>query len=236
MSWNISKILAPLVLLAIPLLQGCVGPARYDAAKFGTIQQVSILGFSENELNFWADIDRSGNAYSAAGANNSKADRFSELLSNRLKEIYPKMQDSLTATLQSHGIEVTAIPAPRNSVGMTESQYSSVKVPLLLECKIHLGFVLVNGGIMPTATIFYKLLASKDTNSTTRDLRLERHLSIGYGPYSSWTQPEVIGFPKKLYPNESYVLNHPDEVAADLISMASELGNAAALTLHQSAQ
>lgn len=222
------------LLLVIPLLQGCAGPAKYDVSKFGIIQEVGILGFSENEIEFWANIDRSSNMYSAAGANDSKARRFSKLYKSHLKDLYPKLQDSVSTSLLNHRINSTLIPVPRNTVGIAESQYTSLDEPLLIECKIHIGFVLVEGGIMPTATVIYKVLAKKDRFG--RDLRLEKRLSIGYGIAVRGERPDIIAFPSKLYPDEEYVIDHPDEVAADLIAMAAPLGKATALTLQQSMQ
>lgn len=220
--------------MAAALIQGCAGPAKYDVAKFGQIQKVGILDLSGKELDFWADIDRSSNAYSAAGANNSKASQLSNLLSGRLKEAYPKMQDSLATSLRNYGLDASIEPVPRGYAGATSTDYSSIKEPLLLQCKIQFGFVLVKGGVMPSATIRYKLLASNKDDYSKRELRLERNLSIGYGQHKMGAQPELLGFPKKLYPNESYVLEHPDEVASDLNEMAVELGRFAALTIHQS--
>lgn len=240
MGWNISKIFTFPTLLAISLLQGCAGPARYDVAKFGTVQQVGILDFSESELSFWAEIERGGNPSFTAGVNNSKAARFSRLLSGHHKEIYAGMHDALKSTLKRYSIEATTIPAPLGPPGLAENQYSSryasIKVPLLLKCKMQLGFVQTQEGIIPSTTITYKILASKEANSPTREVRLDRSLSIGYGRYFSVNTPQVIGLPKKLYPDEKYILDHPDEVAADLITIASELGNAAALSIHQSTQ
>lgn len=216
------------LLLVIPLLHGCAGPAKYDVSKFGTIQKVGILGFSENEIEFWADIDRSSNMYSSAGANDSKARRFTKLLKDQLKDFYPTLQNSISATLHDQKIDSTLIPVPRDSAGIAESRYTSIDQPLLLECKVHIGFVLVNGGIMPTATVFYRIV---ETNGPSR---LEKHLSIGYGKPSPWMEAEIIDFPKKLYPNEKYVVDHSSEIANDLLSMASPLGKATAQSLLKS--
>lgn len=209
------------------VLSGCAGPAKYDTTKFGAIQKVGVLTFTENEIEFWADIDRSGNMYSAAGANDSKARRFSKLLKNELKVFYPSFLSAVSTTLHNKRIDSVEISVPRTPSGIASANYTNINEPLLLECKIHIGFVLVKGGIMPSASVFYKLLASDGS------VRFEKHLSIGYGKNGGMMETEVIAFPSKIYPDEQFVINHPSEISTDLLNLAEPLGQAAVLLLIQ---
>lgn len=216
-----------LTLPMFSVLSGCAGPTKYDTLKFGAIQKIGVLTFTENDIYFWADIDRSGNMYFAAGANDSKARRFSILLSNELKEFYPKFLSAVYTNLHNNRIDSTEIPVPRIPSGIASADYSNINEPILLECKIHIGFVLVKGGIMPSASVFYRLLASDGS------VRFEKHLSIGYGKNGGITETEVIALPNIIYPDEQFVINHPSEVSKDLLNFAEPLGKAAVLLFLQ---
>ena len=211
------------MLPAIMVLPGCVGPAKYDTAKYGAIKQLGIVEFSSTEIEFWADIDRSSNMYSAAGANSSKAGRFERSLSQHLGGFYPNMLAAVAASLEGKNIKTQMIPVPRTAEGKASANYKGANEELLLECKAYVGFVLLKDGlIMPSVTAFSKLVG------TDGSVRFEKHISIGYGK-NYLTETEVIAMPKLRYESEVYINTHAEEVAHDLVGLAEFLGKEAAI-------
>lgn len=196
---------------------GCAGPAAYDFSKFGEITRIGVLGFDENNIDFWADIDRDGNIYSRLGANDSKARRFSRHFKGHLANFYPTFFMSVVDTFKSKDVSASLIPL---STRRGREGASEITEPLLLECKVHIGFVLANGGIMPSATVINRVLEKDKT------CRFERGISIGRGkPLRNFDEPvQVVGVPSKLYPSEDHVTEHIDEVSSDLVEMATLLG------------
>lgn len=124
-------------------------------------------------------------------------------------------------------VEPVRIPVPRTAEGRASENYSGIHEPLLFETKIYLGFVLVNDGIMPSGTILCKLLGADGS------IRFQKHLSIGFGMKVMSIVPEVVAFPEKRYENESYIAEHPAEVANDLLGFAEPLGRVAVTALLQ---
>jgi hypothetical protein len=194
---------------------GCAGPTTYDFSKFGEISRIGVLDSDENNIDFWADIDRDGNIYSRLGANGSIARRFSKHFKGHLGNLYPTFFMSMLDTFKSQDIRASLIHSSNAFEGKGEGAE-----PLLLECKVHIGFVLAGEGIMPSATVINRVLEKDKT------CRFERGISIGRGkPLRNFDEPvQVVGVPSKRYPSEAYVLEHLDEVSSDLIEMATQLG------------
>lgn len=197
---------------------GCAGPAAYDFSKFGEITRIGVLDFDENNIDFWADIDRDGNVYSRLGANDSKARRFSKRFKGHLANFYPTFFMSVLDTFKSQDVTASLIPLAGTLGG--KGGTPEITESLLLECKVHIGFVLANGGIAPSATVINRVLEKDKT------CRFERGISIGRGkPLRNFDEPvQVVGVPSKLYPSEEHVIEHLDEVSSDLIEMAVPLG------------
>lgn len=206
-------------ILLVPFLSGCAGPMKYDSSKYGAIRRLGIIAFSSQDVGFKVNISQDSNMYAAMGANDSMARRLRTILDSHVEGFHMQMRKAITESLRHRNIESVEIEPPRTVEGKFSVNYSNIKEPVLLECKVNLGFTRVKDGIMPMAEAFSKLCTPDG------EVRYEKHISIGIG--TSW-DAEIVGLPAERYETERYIEEHSAEVSSVLMSFAAPLGMAVA--------
>jgi|GEM_PF-6286120 len=237
MSFGSNRIIAGIFVLSTLFLQGCSSTAQYDFKKHGPIDKVSIVGLSEKEITFVANIEWTSNAYSSAGANDHLARNIAKSLRNKMEPLHPALQSAISSELKAHGIEVDVVPVQRSTFGLAEYAYASFYQHHLLENFVNIGFRQEQDGIMPTITILYDIRSRTNPDRFERSIRIRRAASFGdVLLYIEKIDTDYVGYSNIRYPNVQYILDHPDQVASDLMSMVPPLGKAIAKNLYQSAK